>query len=491
MSNLLLGIDIGTSSCKVAVFNLSGEVIASKTGTYPVYYPQKGWAEQDVTHWWDAICTCTQEMLKESDINPHDIKGIGVDGQSWACIPIDEDGNVLAKNPIWMDTRAAEQCEKYGRLIGEDNIFNICGNPLKPTYTTPKILWLKEHHPRVYQNTYQFLQSNSYIAYKLAGVPSQEKSQGYGLHFYNMQTGEYDTALAEQLGIDLHKFAPIFECHNVIGTVTEKAAVQTGLAAGTPVVAGGLDAACGTLGTGVIDVGQVQEQGGQAGGMSICTASPIAHKQLILSNHVVPGKWLLQGGTVGGGGVLRWFKDTFGKEGEGYDDLCTLAEESPAGSNGLVFLPYMAGERSPIWDANAKGVFYGVSFGAQRADFVRAVLEGVAFSLRHNIDTAKEAGAKVETLYAMGGAANSLVWTQIKSDITGCDIAVASSDTATTFGAAILAGVGVGLYKNFREPIEHCVYIKRKHGPDTRKKEVYDQHYQLYLNISKNLKGLW
>nr|MCR5580197.1 carbohydrate kinase [Pseudobutyrivibrio sp.] len=293
--------------------------------------------------------------------------------------------------------------------------------------------------------------------------------------------------LAEKLGLSTNLVPPLYECDEIVGQVTEKAAKLTGLAAGTPVVAGGLDAACGALGAGVYKAGQTQEQGGQAGGMSICTDKALAHKSLILSPHVVTGMWLLQGGSVGGGGALRWFKQEFGQD-ESFDDLTKEAEKVPAGSEGVVFLPYMAGERSPIWDPDSKGVFYGLSFDKTKAHMTRAVLEGVAFSLEHNMRVAAETGVQVGVLNAMGGAANSKLWTQIKSDVTGLPIDVPASDTATTLGAVLLAGIGCGLYSSYSEAVEYTIDIKKSYKPNMENHEIYKKSMDLYLELYKDLK---
>lgn len=259
-------------------------------------------------------------------------------------------------------------------------------------------------------------------------------------------------------GIEPGLLPDIVPCHAPVGNVTAQAAALTGLRIGTPVVAGGLDAACGTLGAGVVQAGQTQEQGGQAGGMSLCMDTCRMDPALILGAHVVPELWLLQGGTVGGGGAMNWFEREFGAEERAlarkngtnsFVELDRQAERIPAGSEGMVFLPYLAGERSPIWNAQAKGVFYGASFATGRTHFARAVMEGVAYSLRHNLEVAEKAGAKAGVLRAMGGAANSRLWTQIKADVTGKTIEVPSSDTATALGAAILAGMGTGVYESF------------------------------------------
>ncbi len=485
MAKLLLGIDIGTSACKVAVFEKSGKVIAQTNKPYKLYYPNPGWVEQDPDEWWNAIVDRIKEILKT--VSADDIAGIGIDGQSWSAIPVDKDGNCLHNTPIWMDTRARDICERVVSEVGFDEIFEVAGNGFEPAYTTPKMLWFKENKPEIYNNTYKFLQSNSYIGMKLTGNMTQDLSQGYGIHFFDMKKCQYDEKLAEKLGLSVDKVPELVECHSVIGEVTEEAAKITGLAVGTKVVAGGLDAACGTLGAGVYKKGQTQEQGGQAGGMSICLDEAVAHPKLILSPHVVPGHWLLQGGTVGGGGVLRWFKSELGKN-ESFDELTALAENIAPGSDGVTFLPYMAGERSPIWNADAKGVFYGLGFDKTKGHMVRAALEGVAYSLEHNLRTAAQTGVEVGELLAMGGSANSILWTQIKADVTGKVIKVPASDTATTLGAAILAGVGIGMYESFESAVKETIVVTREQKPNMENHEKYKKSMELYLELYEDLK---
>lgn len=499
MKSYLLGIDIGTSACKVAVFDRNGKVLAAASGDYPVYYPHEGWAEQNPEEWWDAVCRATKETIQKADITADEIAGIGIDGQSWSAIPIDREGNVLANTPIWMDTRAQSICDRLNQEIGQEEIFEVAGNSLQPSYSTAKILWYKENLPEVYAKIYKILQSNSYIAFKLTGAVTQDVSQGYGLHCFNMKKGCWDEKMCKRLGIPMEFLPEICDCDHVVGTVTGKAAAECGLVEGTPVVAGGLDAACGTLGAGVIHSGETQEQGGQAGGMSICTEEYKADPRLILSYHVVPGKWLLQGGTTGGGGVMRWFEREFAdyermmKEQTGVsslDQLNKIAEKVAPGCEGMVFLPYMSGERSPIWNPYAKGVFYGLDFAKTKGHMVRACMEGVALSLRHNLEVAREAGAESDVLRAMGGSANSLLWTQIKSDITGKPIIVPASDTATTLGAALLAGVGVGFYKDYEEAVSLTVKETRRHKPDPKNKAVYDKAFETYMELYKSLANI-
>ncbi len=499
MKPYLLGIDVGTSACKIAVFDRNGTVLETATGEYEVYYPQTGWAEQDPDEWWRVICSTMKYIFSKSQIKPEEIAGIGIDGQSWSAIAVDKEGSVLTNTPIWMDTRADDICRELSEKVGEQRIFEVAGNSLQPSYSTAKIIWYQRNMPQMYENIYKVLQSNSYIAYRLTGQMTQDLSQGYGFHCFDMHTGTWDQAMCEALGIPAQILPEIHPCHEVIGTVTKAAAAQSGLAEGTPVVAGGLDAACGTLGAGVIHAGETQEQGGQAGGMSICIDSYKADPRLILSSHVVPGKWLLQGGTTGGGGAMRWLEKEFGafereegrRTGKSSLDLFNEAAASvPPGSDGLIFLPYMAGERSPLWNPYAKGVYYGMDFGKTKGHFIRAVMEGVAMSLRHNLEVAAEAGASVDVLRAMGGSANSLLWTQIKSDVTGKPVIVPSSDTATTLGAAILAGVGVGIYEDFEEAVKLTVENKRYHVPNQADSNIYDRNYRKYLSLYEHLKDM-
>jgi len=487
LPDCMLGIDIGTSACKAAVFDRSGDVVASRTGAYGTYYPKEGHVEQKPAEWWDAVCGSLRAIFASGKARPTDIKCVGIDGHSWSAVMMDKSGGVLADTPIWMDTRAAGICEEIKKSGLEKAIFAVCGNPLAPTYTTPKLMWFGRHRPEIFKKTHKVLQSNSYIVYRLTGVLSQEPSQCYGLHFHDMAKKTLDKSVAEALGLNIGMIPNIYDCHQVVGAVTREASGQTGLPEGTPVVAGGVDSACGTLGAGVLENGETQEQGGQSGGMSICLDDFRPHEKLIMCAHVVPGKYLLQGGTVGGGASFKWLRDNF-FPGLGFAEMDALASKVPPGSDGVVFLPYMAGERSPIWDPGAKGVFYGFDFSKNRAHFARSVMEGVAYSLLHNLETAKETGCDAGTLYSNGGAANSELWMQIKSDVTGKPIAVPLSDVSTTLGAALLGGVGVGMYKNFAEAVKSTVKIRKTFSPNAENHEVYMKRYETYLEVYENLK---
>lgn len=494
---LLLGIDIGTSGCKIAAFDLEGQVLCSYTGPYRIFHPNAGSAEHDANEWWERVCNGVKGLIHQGLLDPREVIAVGVDGLSWVCLPVDRNGRPLRRAMIWLDRRAEEEAQWMKECVGEEKLVSLDGNPVDPAYIVPKMLWVKKHEPDVYRNAYKFVQSNSFIVYKLTGVYSQDYSQAYGFHFFDIARGRYDDDIADQLGISLDLVPPLCHCHDVVGTVTSKASKECGLPEGIPVVAGGLDAACCTLGAGATRPGQTQEQGGQAGGMSIVVDRPLVHPRLILGYHVIPNMWLLQGGTVGGGGTLRWFNEQLGayetqistERGiSSFDVMSEEAESIGPGSDGLVFLPYMAGERSPIWDSKARGLLFGLSYDKTRAHIIRAIMEGVGYSLLHNLETAEEVGARAEVLLSVGGSANSLVWTQIKSDITAKPIHVPFSDHATALGAALLAGVGAGVYKDFESAVNQTVRIRRIHEPNLKNHRVYRGYYRLYLDLYERLK---
>ncbi len=493
MKVCFLGIDIGTSACKLAVFGADGTLYEHVVENYPIHHPHPGYVEQDPADWWQSVCLGLK-ALWEQGADPASIAAVGIDGQGWSAIPLDRDGNVLARTPIWMDTRAERVCREWEARIGAERLFAVSGNPFSPGYTLPKVLFWKEHIPALFTRIRHILQSNSYIAYRLTGAISQDLSMCYGWQNFNIRTLRYDDALTAELGIPKHLLIDPVACDTVVGRVHWQAARDCGLLEGTPVVAGGLDAACGTLGAGVVSPGQTQEQGGQAGGMSICTERPVAHPKLILGTHVVPGLWLLQGGTVGGGASLKWFAKELGaakpaepalaRTGKDIFELLSAeAETSPPGANGLLYLPYMSGERSPLWDTKAQGVYFGLGFDKTHADLVRATMEGVAFALRHNLETAAQAGATVKELRGMGGSANSRIWTQIKADVTGIPMVIPASDTATTCGAAMLAMVGVGQYRDYREATDAIVKVQRVQYPDAGNTAQYRRYFDLYQSL--------
>ncbi len=486
-----LGVDIGTSGCRTIAVDADGRTLAVAEASYPLYTPAPGWAEQDPNDWVSGAFATLAEVCSSGAFDPVAVRGIGVDGQSWACAPVDEDGVVLSNTPIWMDMRAQSICDELLTRVPAADLLRVSGNRLSPSYSTAKLLWFEHHKPDVFARARWFLQCNSVVVMALTGVASQEHSQGYGWHFIDVATGLVDHQLAARLGCDPSRIPAPVEPSAVVGGLIPEVARRVGLPVGTPVVAGGLDAACGTLGAGVHRPGQTQEQGGQAGGMSIAMDAPVADERLILSRHVVPGSWLLQGGTVAGSASLAWLARVVGEaerlaadaSGRGlYEEVSALAATAPPGSDGLVFLPYLSGERSPIWDADARGAFVGLTLGTSRAHLYRAVMEGVAMALRHNLEVAATAGAHVAELLAIGGATRSPLWMQIKADVTGLPLVVSANDNATPLGAAMLAAIGTG-GGDVAELVDRWVQRGVGYVPDPAAAARYDRLYSTYAGL--------
>ncbi len=493
MSCYLLAIDIGSSGIKLLLLPVGEGAAVSKTLSYKTTFPQAGWAEQHPNDWWNALCDGLPVLMKEARVAPEQICGVGVDGISWTPVVLDKQGNVLCEAPLWYDTRAVEETRQIAEFVGEEAVFEVSGNPLQAYYTLPKLMWLRKHNERVRKNMQHVLTSNGYIVYRLTGRLSQDECQAYGWPFYNTKTGCYDEGMAERLDFDLDWLMPPCPCAQIIGTVTGAAAKSCGLHEGTPVIAGGLDAACGALGVGVFKPGPVHEQSGSAGGMSICTDHYQPAKGLILGRHVVPNHWLVQGGTVGGGAALNWLCDVLSphdNEKLKAWEAGALAQSVSPGADGLLFLPYLAGERSPIWNPNAKGVLFGLDYSKTSAHLARAVMESAAFALRHNIETAQTAGIAMNALRAAGGAAESEIWMQIKADITGYPIQAVEDGNATAVGCAILAGVGVGKFSSYDQACAHYVRLRAPYYPRGEYKALYDEQFERYLRLYQCLEPL-
>ncbi len=488
LKKYLLGIDIGTSSCKIALFDYLGNIIKEVSKTYTTTYLPGGKVYQNASDWYDSVCKATESLFCDGDIKADEIAGIGIDGMSWSVVAVDINGNPLFPVSIWLDSSSSDIVSNWQKTLDQRSIFSNSGNPLSANYSTAKIYQFKLEHPELYHKTHYFLQSNSFLVYKLTDIFSQDYSQSYALHFFDIKKRCFNTQLCKQFGLDIEKFPKLYESFAVVGEVSLHAAKETGLFPGTPVVAGGLDAACATLGVGVIYENQTQEQGGQAEGMSICTDQCITHPQLICSCHVIPNKWLLQGGTVGGGNALRWFKESVIQNKEEYVELDNRASNIAPGCDGMVFLPYLQGERSPIWDNSAKGLFFGIDYQSTKAHFIRSIMEGVAFSLRHNIETAKESGIEVSQLHAMGGSSKSTVWMQIKADITGIPIIISDCQNATALGAALLAGIGVGIYQNATDAVTKTIRYSQNIIPNKSNNSLYSLIYEKYKKLYKNTK---
>ncbi len=487
----IITIDIGTSSTKTALWDEAGHTVAETAYSYALHRPSSLWAEIDANAWWRAICETTREVMGRSGIHPSDIAGIGVDGVGWTLVPVNEDVEPLAPAMIWLDRRAQTETDWLNALPDANRLIELDANPIDPAYITPKLLWLKQHQPKIFDNTYRFLTASGFIAARLTGEFTCDYTQAYGYHFFDMTHERWDAVTAHQIGVPLDKMPRLCACTEVIGSLTERSAQELGLRAGIPVIAGCLDAAAGALGAGVTRLGQTNDQGGQAGGFAVSVDHVIVEPQLIFSHHVLPHQYLLQAGTVGGGS-LGWFRHILGdSETISFESLSQQAAQSAAGSNGLLFLPYMAGERTPLWSSDARGVFFGLSYKTSRADMIRALMEGCAFAVRDNLAIAEAKGAVVTEYLASGGATQSAVWCQIKADIYGKPLIVArradGGEGGHTLGLYALTAYAIGMVDDIGACVERLLPNRQVYEPSAERHALYEDLFGLYRELSRKL----
>lgn len=495
----ILTIDVGTSSTKTALWDERGGLLAEASEAYPLSRPHPLWAEIDPELWWQAVCATIQQVMAKAGIQPQDIAGIGVDGVGWTLIPVDRAGKALFPAMIWLDRRAQDETRWLNALPEADSLVKLAANPIDPAYITPKLVWLKNHHPDIFESAHQFLNASGYIVARFTGEFACDYTQAYGYHFFDMARERWDEAAAAAIGIPLEKMPRLCSWTEIVGGVTQEAAAQTGLRAGIPVIAGILDAAAGALGSGVTRLGQTNEQGGQAGGMAVSVDHVVVEPQLIFCHHAVPGQYILQAGTVGGG-TLGWFRDVLGQSeinaaaqaGVSVFELFSQqVEQTPAGAHGLIFLPYMAGERTPLWNTRARGVFFGMSYNTTRGDMLRAIMEGCAFAVYDNMRIAEEKGAAVTELFGSGGATQSAVWCQIKADIYGRPFVVArradGGEGGHSLGLFALAACAVGLWDEIGACVETLLPKRQVFEPSAERHAMYSDLFEVYRSVSRRL----
>jgi len=497
---LLLGIDVGTTGLKAVLCDADGTIMAQAAQEYPTAFPHPNWAEQDPRDWWLAACAVLPRVLSAARCDPRAIAGIGVSGQAPDLVPVDQAGEAVGPAMIWLDRRSEPQCGWLREHVGGEMVAATNGCRIDPYNLAPKLLWFQEHRPEVYRSTHAILQANGYLIGRLTGALAMDVTNGPLTLFFDSRRLCYSEALAGAMGIDLERMPRLAGSAEVVGEVTPEAAAATGLAAGTPVVAGACDGAAAALETGVMCAGEAVDMIGQSTVVSLCSSEPYLGQELISLIHPVPGRYLVLGALVASGGSLRWFRDQLGEverlaaQNLGVDPFELLSQEaasSPPGANGLVFLPYMFGERSPIWDSAARGVFFGLSLATKKADMVRAIMEGAAFGLRHNLEVAARAGFVANSLRCVGGGARSAVWNQIKADVLQMPVHLPRAASGAAQGDAMMAGVGTGVYRSFEEAVARVVAIGREFAPSEALRPRYDALYRVYLDLYPALRGLY
>ena len=497
----LLGIDIGTSATKSVLFNKDGKTIASASYEYPLYQPHPGWAEQDPADWWDAVCFTCKKILNDSKIDSQSIKGIGISGQMHGLVMLDEKDQLLGRSIIWCDQRTQEQAEYLEDKIGRDRLISITANPAITGFTASKILWVKQNKPELYSKVRKIMLPKDYILYMLTGEFSADVSDGSGMQLMDIKNRKFSKELLEKLEIDISLLGYMHESAEPAGKVTKEAAKLTSLNEGTIVAAGGGDQACGAVGNGIVKEGIISSTIGTSGEVFAHTDKLHIDKfgRIHTLCHAVPGCYHVMGVTQAAGLSLKWFRDSFCKEEmdlakikgvDPYVIMDEMAEQTSIGANGLIFLPYLMGERSPHLDPFCSGVFFGITASHNKAHFIRAILEGVVYSLRDSISILREdMGIDVSQVRVSGGGAKSPFWKSMQADIFESNIAVVDNTEGPALGAAILGGVACGLYKSVTAACEHVITTKNMQKFNENNAIEYNKYYFIYKALYPILKG--
>ena len=492
----LLGIDVGTSGTKVALFTEGGRSICAHTAEYPMYQPRNGWAEQRPEDWWDAVAEGVQAVTAQ--VGPGEIAGVGLSGQMHGLVMLDEAGRVLRPAIIWCDQRTGAECAEMERTIGRERLIALTGNPAMTGFTAAKILWVRRHEPEIYERCRHILLPKDYIRYRLTGEFASEVSDAAGMQLLDIRRRTWSGEVLEGLGVDPALLPALHESPDVTGRVSAAAAEATGLAVGTPVVGGAGDNAAAAIGTGVVRQGGAFTTIGSSAVIyavsDVPRIDPAGRVHSLCAS--VPGKWTVMSCTQGAGLSLKWLRDNVCQEaarqaeaaGESaYVRMDRMAQSVPLGSERLLFLPYLMGERSPHPDPDCRGVFFGLSAIHTTAHLIRAVLEGVAYSQRECLDVFREMGVPVEEMTVVGGGSRSRLWRSILRDLYGCPTDTLAADEGGALGAALLAGVGAGVYAS----VEQAVEVVKKVGPelpDMDNHRAYEPYLALYRRIYQDLR---
>ena len=498
MEPLLLGVDVGTSAVKAALFDLNGVLEAAAHVEYPTHYLRPDWVEQQPEDWWRACCGAIRQALAAVEDGAERVVGVGVSAQAPTLIAVDRDGVPLRPALIWMDRRAEAEVRELCDRVGAEEIYRITGNRPDPYYLAAKLLWFGKHEPELMRRTAQFLQITGFINHRLTGTFAVDDVHAALLQLRERETGRWSDVICEACRVDPAQLPSVQLGHEVQGEVTAQAAEFTGLRPGTPVMVGTVDGAAAALEAGVAQPGIAAEMTGTSTVVMIPHTGGISESSLIAMPHAIPSVHLLVGAMVSSGASLKWYRDQFGLveqqaahllHADVYDLLTRQAEQAPPGSDGVIFLPYMMGERSPLWHTNARGVLFGLSLATTRSATIRAVLEGTAFALRHNLEMASQAGAQVREIRSVGGGARSALWNQIKADVLGLPIMLPEASAGAPFGDAMLVALGLGYFPDLLSRLSQIVQIKTVYEPRSEYQGLYDELYGIFRDLYVHVRG--
>lgn len=484
----ILAHDLGTTGNKATLYSAEGALVFSTFDPYPTAYPLAGWAEQQPEHWWRAVCASTRALLRESRVQADDVACIVFSGQMMGMVAVDRLARPLRPAIIWADQRAVPEIEAVGRRIDPARVYALTGHRLSPSYSGGKMRWLRDREPDVFRETHRFLQAKDAIVARLTGAFVTDPSDASGTNLFNLERGAWSDELLAAFGIPAEKLPEVRPSTEVVGEVLPAVAEEVGLRAGTPVVIGGGDGSCAATGAGVVREGLAYNYIGSSSWIGVATTTPILDPAMRTFTwaHLVPGLFTPTGTMQAAGSSYQWARDHLA-QGEreaaaalglsAYELMNLQVLQSPAGARGLLFLPYLLGERSPRWNPQARGAFIGLTIRHTHADLLRAVLEGVTFNLRVILEAFQGQGARIETLRVIGGGARGAVWNGIMADIFGVPVArLTLLEEATSMGAAVAGGIGVGIWRDF-EQVDRMVEVATTTRPDPARHAAYNRLY--------------
>lgn len=486
MDELILGIDVGTTNAKAILAAPDGRVVAQAAqGGYPLLTPRPGWVEQHPDDWWDATAQVAAQVMETAGAQPDQVKAIGLSGQGCAATLIDAAGQPVRPGIIWMDARSEAECAVMRQRSGE-RVFALNGKQPAPYNFDPKLVWLAAHEPESIQRARTCLTTTGYVNFRLTGEAILNVSDASIPFAFDQEACDWSEELIAAFGIPRHLYPRVAPCQTIIGGLLPEAAARMKLKAGTPVIAGGEDTSAAGLAVGVSQPGQAMLSLGTGGSIYIAQDKPLAHPQLLTFAHVLERQWFVGGTIVAFGASLAWCRELLGHA--DFDAMTTLAAQSAPGADGLLFLPYLSGELQPINDGHARGVFFGLNLNTRQPQMIRAVLEGVAFAMAHNIVVAQEVGATLTELRGVGGPTRSPLWCQIIADITNQPLTVLKDNPGAPLGDVFIAAAGVGLIPDAGAAAAQAAQIEHVYTPDAAQRGVYDHLFGVYRGLYPALK---
>ncbi len=491
----VLGIDVGTGGTRAVLIDLRGRVIRLATAEHaPMSSPHIGWAEQSPDDWWRAACQAIKECLAKSGTNAPEVSAIGLTGQMHGLVLLDAEDKVVRPALLWCDQRTEEECREITQQVGAQRLIELTANPALTGFTLPKIWWVRKHEPELWGRVRSLMLPKDYIRFRLTGARAIDVADASGTLMFDVVDRRWSKPMLEISRIDEGLLPKVFESPEISGHVHEEGARLAGLRPGIPVVAGAGDQAAGAVGMGIVKPGAVSATIGTSGVVFAATSAPVLEPKGRIHTfcHAIPKRWHVMGVTQGAGLSLRWFRDQFGAgKDDGLDPYERLAEEAamtPPGAAGLLWAPYLMGERTPHLDPHARGALVGITAQHTRAHVIRAILEGVAFSLRDTLTLFREIGVPVESIRLSGGGARSALWQQIQADIYGMPVELVEADQGAAYGAALLAGVGTGNWATVEAACETAVRVAKRVQPDERTARLMDLQYMEYRKLYPALK---